>query len=162
MKTQIGVGNAPGALAVSLDSVWVVNTLNDTVSQIDPETNSVIDTVPVGDGPSGISVVDGIVWVANEADGTLSRIEPGQTAVRPMVIGSVPQGLIGVDSDLWVSVRGTATSHRGGTLRMVSDLPPYTGLDPGSPGPVSPGACYTCSGTVWSRSSRSVEPTQHS
>jgi peptide/nickel transport system substrate-binding protein len=130
VKTQIGVGNAPGALAVSLDSVWVANTLSDTVSQIDPETNSVIDTVAVGDGPSGISVVDGIVWVANEADGTLSWIEPGQTPVRPLAIGSVPQGLAGVNSDLWVSVRGTATSHRGGTLRLVSDEPPLGGLDP--------------------------------
>ena len=129
VKTQIGVGNAPGALAVSLDSVWVVNGLDDTVSQIDPETGSVIDTVPVGDGPSDIAVVDGIVWVANEADGTLSRIDPGQTPVRPMVIGSVPQGLAGVSSDLWVSVRGTATSHRGGTLRMESLLPPDS-LDP--------------------------------
>ena len=46
-----------------------------------------------------------------------------------MVIGSVPQGLAGVNGDLWVSVRGTATSHRGGTLRLVS-LEPPSSLDP--------------------------------
>jgi peptide/nickel transport system substrate-binding protein len=73
-------------------------------------------------------VVDGSVWVANEAEGTLSRIEPGQTpdqtSVRTLVIGSVPQGLAGVNGDLWVSVRGTATSHRGGTLQMVSETRP--------------------------------------
>ena len=65
---------------MSADAVWVVNTLDDTVSRISPDTNSVVDTIPVGDGPSGIAVVDGTVWVANEADGTLSRIEPGQTS----------------------------------------------------------------------------------
>ena len=73
--------------------------------------------------------MDGTVWVANEGDGTLSRIEPGQTSASNVVIGSVPQGLAGVGGDLWVSVRGTATSHRGGTLRMVSLLPPDA-LDP--------------------------------
>ena len=46
------------------------------------------------------------------------------------MIGSVPQGLAGVNGDLWVSVRGTVTSHRGGTLRLVSLEPPPS-LDPG-------------------------------
>jgi YVTN family beta-propeller protein len=127
----VGVGNAPGSLAVSADAVWVANTLDDTVFEINPDTNSVVDTIGVGDGPSGIAVVQGSVWVANEWDGTLSRIEPGQTSAGPTVIGSVAQGLTGLDGALWVSVRGTATSHRGGTLRSVSLEPPTT-LDPGA------------------------------
>ena len=131
----IPVGNAPGSLAVSADSVWVVNTLDDTISQIDPQTNSVVDLVGVGDGPSGVVVADGVIWVANESDGTLTRIEPvgaaGEPSVRAMEIGSLPQGLASVNGSLWVSVRGTATSHRGGTLRLVSssDAPPDS-LDP--------------------------------
>jgi YVTN family beta-propeller protein len=129
VSAPIGVGTAPGSLAVSADAVWVVNTLDDTVSRISPDTNSVVNTIPVGDGPSGIAIVDGTVWVANEAQGTLSRIEPDQATASPLVIGSVPQGLTGVGGDLWVSVRGTATSHRGGTLRLVSLRPPGT-LDP--------------------------------
>ena len=116
---------------MSADAVWVANTLDDTVSEINPDTNSVVDTIGVGDGPSGIAVVQGSVWVANEWDGTLSRIEPGQTSASPTVIGSVPQGLTGLNGALWVSVRGTATSHRGGTLRSVSLEPPTT-LDPGA------------------------------
>ena len=126
----IGVGNAPGSLAVGAGAVWVVNTLDDTVSAIDPETNSVVDTIAVGNGPAGIAVVEGTVWVANEADGTLSRIEPGETSPSRIVIGSVPQGLVGASGDLWVSVRGTATSHRGGTLRMASLYSPRS-FDPG-------------------------------
>jgi YVTN family beta-propeller protein len=126
---QIPVGNSPGSVAVGADSVWVVNTLDDTVSQIDPETNSVVDLVRVGDGPSAITVAEGIVWVANEAEGTLSRITPSGPSASNIVIESTPQGLAGVGSDLWVSVRGIATSHRGGTLRMVSLYGPET-LDP--------------------------------
>lgn len=133
----IPVGNAPGSLAVSADAVWVVNTLDDTASRISPESDSVVNTVPVGDGPSRIAIVNGIVWVANESDGTLSRIDPGRTPgqlfVRKMVIGSVPEGLAGVIGDLWVSVRGSTTSHRGGTLRLVSD---------GKPGSLDPGFSY--------------------
>jgi hypothetical protein len=30
-------GNAPGSLAASADAVWVVNTLDDTISEIDPD-----------------------------------------------------------------------------------------------------------------------------
>jgi peptide/nickel transport system substrate-binding protein len=109
----------------------VVNSLDDTVSSIDPASGRVTAVVQVGDGPSGIAVVRGSVWVANEADGTLSRIEPGQTSASRLSIGSVPQGLAGVNGDLWVSVRGTTTSHRGGTLRLVSIEPPSS-LDTGN------------------------------
>ena len=54
---------------------------------------------------------------------------PGQPSVRTLVVGSVPQGIAGVNGGLWVSVRGEATSHRGGTLRLVS-LDPPASLDP--------------------------------
>jgi len=127
----IGVGNAPGSLAVSPKAVWVANTLDDTVMEINPDTNTVVGTIGVGDGPSSVAVVQGSVWVANEWDGTLSRIEPGQTSAGSMAIGSVPQGLAGGNGDLWVSVRGTTTSHRGGTLRLVTRDTPSS-VDPGN------------------------------
>ena len=131
VTAPIGVGNAPGSLAVSADAVWVANTGDDTVMEIDPDRNAVVDTIEVGDGPSGVAVVQGSVWVANEWDGTLSRIEPGQTSASPTVIGSAPQGLAGVNGEVWVSVHGAATSHRGGTLRVVAGAPPHS-LDPGN------------------------------
>ena len=87
---------------------------------------------------------------------------PVRRPAARMVIGSVPQGLAGVNGDLWVSVRGTATSHRGGTLRMVSAAARGVARPGGRLRPMSHGACCTCSGTVWSRSSRSVGPTPHS
>jgi peptide/nickel transport system substrate-binding protein len=61
----------------------------------------------------------------------LSRIDPdSKTVDRTVRIGSIPSGLeTAADSSLWVAVRGTATSHRGGTLRLVSEDPPLS-LDP--------------------------------
>jgi peptide/nickel transport system substrate-binding protein len=131
VTAPIGVGNAPGSLAVSPEAVWVANTLDDTVMEIDSDTNTVVGTIGVGDGPSSVAVVQETVWVANEWDGTLSRIDPGKTSAGSMAIGSVPQGLAGWNGDLWVSVRGTTTSHRGGTLRLVTRDPPLS-LDPGN------------------------------
>jgi peptide/nickel transport system substrate-binding protein len=125
---RIGVGNAPGAVAVSEDAVWVVNTVDDTVSEVSPDTDAVVDTIQVGDGPSGIAVMSDVVWVANEEDATLSTIKPGQATAQGTRIGSVPQGLAGVNGELWVSVRGAASSHLGGTLRVVSALP-LTSID---------------------------------
>ncbi len=48
---RIGVGNAPGPIEAGADAVWVGNTLDGTVSRIDPGTNAVSATIPVGDGP---------------------------------------------------------------------------------------------------------------
>ena len=131
VPSPIDVGNGPGSLVVSSNAVWVVNSIADTVSRIDPETNLEVEAIPVGDGPSGVAFAEGAVWVANESDGTLSRIDPGSKAVGPAVqIESIPQGLATAAGSLWVTVRGTATNHRGGTLRLVSEQVPAT-LDPG-------------------------------
>ncbi len=128
----IDVGNVPGAVVVSPDAVWVVNGLADTVSRIDPETNLEVEAIPVGDGPSDIAFTEGAIWVANGSDGTLSRIDPGSRPPRTVPVGSIPSGLEAAGESLWVTVQGTATSHRGGTLQLVSKVPVYT-LDPVEP-----------------------------
>ena len=125
----INVGTAPGSLTVVANEMWVVNTLDDNVSRISPDTNSVVGTIQVGDDPAEIAVAGGIVWVANEADGTLSRIEPGQSSASSTVIESAPQGVAPVGSDLWVTVRDTSTSHRGGTLSVLGNYKPVS-VDP--------------------------------
>ena len=125
----INVGTAPGSLTVVANEVWVVNTLDDNVSRVSSDTNSVIGAIEVGDDPADIAVVDGVVWVANEADGTLTRIASGQSSTSSTVIESAPQGMAPVGSDLWVTVRDTSTSHRGGTLSVLGNYTPES-LDP--------------------------------
>lgn len=123
---SIGVGSAPGAVAVDMDSssVWVANTQDDTIMAIDPDTGRVTSVVEVGDGPSAIAVLPGAVWVSNEADGTLSKIAPESGSVSGVSIGTAPRGLAVGAGDLWISVGGTATTHRGGTLRLFSQERP--------------------------------------
>ncbi len=115
---SIPVGGGPDSLTVSDESVWVTNRLDGTVTRIDPETNSVASTIEVGKGPAAVASVGAEILVANEADGSISHIASGQGLARQISTGSVPQGLAGVGDDVWVTVRGAAKSHLGGTLRV--------------------------------------------
>jgi peptide/nickel transport system substrate-binding protein len=126
----INVGTGPTAIAVGFGSVWVANSLDGTVSRIDPQANTVTATVAVGDGPGGITVSHDGVWVANQYAGSVSLINPTTNAVkRTITVGNRPQGLALAAGLVWVGARAGATSHRGGTLRLLSSVWPNT-LDP--------------------------------
>jgi peptide/nickel transport system substrate-binding protein len=117
----IAVGNGPRAIAVDQVGVWVANSLDGTISRIDPASDAVVATVRVGDGPSAVAVGPGGVWAASEARGTITRLDPGTNAVAATIdIGSAPAGAAVVGDALWVTTRGAPTSHRGGTLRLIS------------------------------------------
>ena len=67
---SIAVGDGPTAVAFGADAVWVANTVDGTVSRIDPETFEV-KTIAVGNPPAGIAVSDdGRVWVSVQAPPT--------------------------------------------------------------------------------------------
>ena len=106
--------------------MWVANSLDLTVSKIDPATDRVTATIPVHDGPSTIVAASNALWVSDEFDATLDRIDPrtGQVT-RSVFVGSSPRGLAATPSGVWVAARPfAAASHRGGTLTVVSDYLP--------------------------------------
>ena len=98
--------------------MWVANSLDGTVSRIDPETNSVAATVAaVGNGPTGVAADESAVWVSNQYDGTLVRIDPGTNQVsRRITVGGQPHGVASLDGWVLVSVGQSTAGHRGGTL----------------------------------------------
>ncbi len=74
--------------------MWVANTLDGTVSRIDPNSNAVVAVIPVGDGPGSLAIGDEGVWVGNEFDGTVMRIDPRtNTVVESIETGQRPAGL---------------------------------------------------------------------
>ena len=130
VTAPINVGSGPTAIATGFGSVWVANSLDGTVSRIDPETNRVTATVGVGDGAGAIAVGNGAVWVGSQYAGTVSLIDPAGDAVkRTITVGSRPQGLAVARGLLWVGARPADTSHRGGTLNLLSSVWADT-LDP--------------------------------
>ena len=78
VEQTIAVGNGPTGIAVGGGFVWVANSLDGTVWQIDPQTNGgqVVDKIAVGNGPTGVAYGLGGVWVANSVDRTVVRIDP--------------------------------------------------------------------------------------
>ncbi len=91
----IRVGNGPTGIAFGDGSAWVANSLDGTVSRIDPATNSVAATIPTGGTPTGVAVdASGVVWVANQYGGTLQRIDPKTNQPgKPIDVGNQPQGI---------------------------------------------------------------------
>jgi len=114
------VGNGPRGIVVSRSDVWVSNSLDGTVGRLDPETGSVTATVRVGTGPGTMAEAGGSVWVADEFDGTIARIDPAGPSVRKIATSSAPVGLAALGGSLWTTTRGAPTTHRGGTLTLVS------------------------------------------
>jgi YVTN family beta-propeller protein len=122
---SINVGNGPSAIAIGPGAVWVLNTLEGTVSRIDPASNEERAKFAVGNGPSGIAVSqDGkSVWVSEPRDGALSLIDPARNAVdksKTIQTGNRPAGVALSSGTLYVTVRASNLSHRGGTLTIAT------------------------------------------
>ncbi|MET0911151.1 MAG: ABC transporter substrate-binding protein, partial [Ilumatobacteraceae bacterium] len=117
---EIPVGNGPSAVAVGADAVWVVNRPDATVSRIDPRTDAVSWTVPVDPDSAAIAADDGAVWVAGGDAATVSRIDVDTPRVIDRVgVGSAAAAVAIVDGGVWTSAVAPASSHRGGTLRLI-------------------------------------------
>jgi YVTN family beta-propeller protein len=59
----VRVGRGPSGIAAGAGSIWVANTLDESVSRIDPESRRVTATTDVGGPPRGLAVGGGAVWV---------------------------------------------------------------------------------------------------
>jgi len=79
---QTPVGNGPTAVAEGLGSVWVANSVDGTVSRVDPEREE-RPVIPVPGTPGGIAAGEGAVWVTDATGHTLSQISAeSNTVVR--------------------------------------------------------------------------------
>ena len=127
--SPIGVGNGPTAIAVGDSAVWVANSLDGTLSRIDP-TNGAVSVVPVGGSPSGIAAGPS-VWASDSRAGTISRIDPASGKVAQVVrTGNEPQGVALAGTALYVAVRASGLTHRGGTLTVFPSQFGFDSIDP--------------------------------
>ncbi len=65
VDAQIRVGSRPSQIAVGAGAVWVLNSDDNTVSQIDPGSDSTVATFAAGPRPVQIAATGGGVWVGN-------------------------------------------------------------------------------------------------
>jgi YVTN family beta-propeller protein len=116
---EVEVGTTPTGVAADAEAVWVTNAANQTVTRVDPVTQTVRDTIPVGAGPTGIAVGGGSVWVANSLDGTVSRIDPKSNGVVEIIpVGNGPVAVAAGQGSVWIANRDDQT---------ISEINPGTG-----------------------------------
>ncbi len=112
--TPITVGSQPASAAVNPNGtqVFVANAGDNTVSVIDPSTNTVTSTINVGTNPHGIAFnADGSkAYVANNADGTISIINTSTLAVTSPISTDIgPVDMVVVGGKLYVLCTNAST-----------------------------------------------------
>ena len=119
--------SGPGALTAAEGSLWVTNPDAATVSRIDEETQTVIDTIPVGLAPSGIAAGDGVIRVVESGGPTVSRISTATDDLvgDPIELGNGPVDVAVGEDAAWVTNRldGTISKidpERGEVVDTVS------------------------------------------
>jgi DNA-binding beta-propeller fold protein YncE len=122
------VGSKPNAIVLKFGKVWVANSGEDTVSEIDQrsatdEASQEVKTIPkVGMHPSGIAAGEGAVWVASSDSRTVARINPTTEGVNPISIERSVNGVAVEKGMVWVTnpAEGTVTrivpSSEGGEV----------------------------------------------
>jgi YVTN family beta-propeller protein len=88
---------------------WVVASADDSLTQIDPATDQVKNTISnVGDGPSGLAIGNGVVYVTNANGSTVTRVSVADhkiigTSQLPRDLS--PQGVAVVGNTVWVALQ---------------------------------------------------------
>ena len=125
------MGNGPEAIDAEPGGVWVANSLDGTVSRIDPNTNTIAQTIRTGSSPSAVTFAGGSTWVSEGSEGSVARIGSGSSSVDETIpLGSETGQAAAGDGVLWVSVRGSQAAHRGGTLTVQALDASFDTLDP--------------------------------
>ena len=102
LRSEIPLGGGPGPAAADAESVWVANTLDDTVARIDVESGQVA-TIDVGGEPAGIATGAGFAWVADATEGTVDQIDSGTNRmVGSLDVGNGPRGVAVAFGSVWV------------------------------------------------------------
>jgi len=102
LRSEIPVGGGPGPSAADAESVWVANTLDDTVSRVDAESGQVA-TIDVAGEPAGIATGEGFAWVTDATEGTVDQIDPSANRiVGSLEVGNGPRGVAVAFGAVWV------------------------------------------------------------
>ena len=130
VASAIAVGASPGGVTAGEGAIWVANTDANSVSRIDPRTNTVSQVIQVGGGPAAVAAGGGAVWVTNGLDGTVSRIDSTTNRrVQTIPVGNGPVGIAYGEGAVWVvnSVDGTVSRINPGSGVRTATVPAVAG-----------------------------------
>ena len=114
-QANVQTGRGAGALTVTEDAVWVLNTLDGTVSRIDPETDGVVATVVASVGAvarGDIAAGGGSVWVRTTEE-LATQIDAATNAVVRVLGPEQGQGGIAVaERSVWITANAGHMIYR--------------------------------------------------
>ena len=88
------------------DNVWISNKPKNSISRLDPKTNTVGATIPVGKAPcAGLAIGFGSVWVPQCSDGTVWRVDMASqkaVAMIPAGIADTEGGIAAGEGSVWM------------------------------------------------------------
>ena len=127
---QPKIGNGPQAIVAGPTAVWVANALDNSVVRFDPTTDAITNTIPMP-SPTDLEIAGDSVWVTEGTQGSVARIDPNSGEVTKTISLGAETGAESVgDGTLWVGVRGSQATHRGGTLTVEWLKEGFDTLDP--------------------------------
>ena len=121
------VPGTPDWLAID-EAVWVSNKPRDSVSRLDPKTNTVTATIPVGKAPcSGVAAGFGSLWVPNCGDNTMSRVDLKSEKVIATIkttIGNSEGSIVAGAGSVWLmtDAKGTLARFDPATNAVVAEI----------------------------------------
>ncbi len=142
---EIRVGEGPGYATVADGSVWVGNHRGNSISRVDPSTNSVVATIQVPGEPTGMTAGFGSIWTFVPGGRSVKRIDIETGAVSATIPVPAPGGSItgfteGVGS-MWLA-------PEGGRLFRI-DPADNTATDVMGLGTDCPGSLTFGDGSLW-------------
>jgi streptogramin lyase len=91
---EIAVEGSPCFLAEAGGRVWVTSFDGNELTEIDPQTNEVVESYPMPDGPCGMVAERGTLWI--ESASALVRFDPDRREVVDRI--RIPGGVLGLTS----------------------------------------------------------------
>jgi YVTN family beta-propeller protein len=123
----IGVGAFPDGVSADGTHVWVTNSNEDTVSEIEASSGEVINTIGVGKAPAGVSADGTHIWVANHFEDTVSEIEASTgTVIRTIPVAGDAEGVSSDGTHVWVTSydeEGTVSEIEASTGAVIRTIP---------------------------------------
>jgi YVTN family beta-propeller protein len=103
---QMGVGEMVSFNETSgfIDSIYVANSKSNTISVIDPFTNTVIKNITVGDVRYNVETFGNYIYIANTASDTVSVIDPAtNTVIKNITVGDWPFDMETFGDSMYIS-----------------------------------------------------------
>ena len=130
---RIKVGSTSYQAVATPGTIWVSNRNDSTLTQIDPDTNTVVRTVQLdGVQPGGMTYAGGSLWIGDDTSGDneVLRMDPQTRRITKVTAGDRPAYLTSTPGAVWVSNVSDGTVSRIDIATNKETASPEVGLSP--------------------------------